>query len=328
VVAGNGSKIDVTTRSQSGPIPAAFSGVALGSSIKRLVFATRPKFFSASVLPIVAGTAWGWREAGQLDPISLMLALLATVLVHAGGNVINDVSDDANGTDRHNRGWIYPYTGGSRFIQTGILSRAAMRRWGIGLLIGALGAGTLLCLRHGMPVVWLGLTGIALGLAYSVSPFRLNARGLGELCVALAFGVLPVCGAAWLQGAELTAELLLYSVPVSLWVANILLVNEFPDRLADSRAGKRTLVVRLGYDACRTLFAGSNVVAIAVIVGLTLGQALSPLGFAAIFLLPLLFRATSHLRHYEQRDRVRVAIETTLAIHALGCLLLVGALYH
>ena len=318
----------MATSSQSGPFPAAFSGVALGRSIKRLFFATRPKFFSASILPIVAGTAWGWQEAGQLDAISLVLALLATVLVHAGGNVINDVSDDTNGTDRHNRDLIYPYTGGSRFIQTGILSRAAMRRWGIGLLTGALGAGTLLWMRHGAPVVWLGLTGIALGLAYSLSPLRLNARGLGELCVALAFGVLPVCGAAWLQGAELTTDLLLYSVPVSLWVANILLINEFPDRHADWLAGKRTLVVRLGFDACRVLFVLANTVAIAVVIGLTLGRALSPVGFAIIVLFPLVVRATRHLRQHEQREMVRVAIETTLSIHALGILLLVAALYH
>ena len=313
--------------SQTGPVPAEYSGAVLGRSVKRLFFATRPKFFSASILPIVAGSAWGWREAGQLDPLSLSLALLATVLVHAGGNVINDVSDDANGTDRENRNLIYPYTGGSRFIQAGILSRAAMRRWGIGLLFGALVAGTLLWMRHGMPVVWMGLTGIALGLAYSVSPLRLNARGLGELCVAFAFGVLPICGAAWLQGAQLTPELLLFSVPVSIWVANILLINEFPDRQADSMAGKRTLVVRLGYEACRVLFTATNLIAIVIIVGLTLGGVLSPLGFATIALLPLVFRAAQHLRHIAQREMLTVGIETTLAIHALGSILLIATLY-
>lgn len=313
--------------SQTGPIPAAFSGSGIGRRAKRLFFATRPKFFPASVLPIIAGSAWGWRESLELDPGSMSLALLATMLVHAGGNVINDVTDDANGTDRKNRTWVYPYTGGSRFIQTGVLSSAAMRRWGIGLLIAALVAGTLLWSIHGMPIVWLGLVGIALGVAYSVRPLRLNSRGLGELCVAIAFGVLPVCGSAWLQGAALTPMLFLYSLPISLWVANILLINEFPDRAADSQAGKRTLVVRLGYEASRGLYVITNITAVAVVLALTLEQELSSLGVGAALLLIPAFSAATRLRQPGQLRMAQVAIERTLFIHAVGTMLLVAALY-
>lgn len=313
--------------SQIGPLPAAFSGAILSRRIKRLFFATRPKFFPASMLPIIAGTAWGWQETQNLDSVAVLLALLATVLVHAGGNVINDVSDDANGTDRHNQDWIYPYTGGSRFIQAGILSSAAMRRWGIGLLVGALLAGTLLWQRHGIPVVWMGLSGIALGLAYSLRPLRLNARGLGELCVAMAFGVLPVCGAAWLQGARLTPELLLFSIPVSLWVANILLANEFPDRHADATAGKRTLVVRLGVDASVRLYAVSNSIALVAVVGLSAQEKLSVLGFATILLLPLALNAAKQLKQGSKPALVRAALEKTLAIHTVGTLLLLAAVF-
>lgn len=54
----------------------------------------RPKFFPASVLPVLAGTAWGYMAAGQFDLSCFVLALLATVCVHAGANVLNDVGDD------------------------------------------------------------------------------------------------------------------------------------------------------------------------------------------------------------------------------------------
>lgn len=313
--------------SQTGPVPAAFSGTGLGRRIKKLLFATRPKFFPASVLPVIAGSAWGWRESSDFDPYSMGLAMLATMLVHAGGNVINDVTDDVNGTDRKNKNWVYPYTGGSRFIQSGVLSRAAMRRWGIGLLIVALAAGTSLWSIHGMPIVWMGLAGIALGVAYSVSPLRLNTRGLGELCVAVAFGVLPVCGAAWLQGAALTPVLILYSLPVSLWVANILLVNEFPDREADALAGKRTLVVRLGNDASRGIYVGTNVAAVALVLALTIEQEISSLGYAAVLLLVPVCSAAAQLQRRGQPRMVQAAIARTLLIHSVGTILLVVGLH-
>ena len=51
----------------------------------------RPKFFPASVLPVLAGSAWGFMAAGQFDLSAFILALLATVCVHAGANVLNDV---------------------------------------------------------------------------------------------------------------------------------------------------------------------------------------------------------------------------------------------
>ena len=93
----------------------------------------RPKFFPASVLPVLAGSAWGFMVAGQFDLSAFVLALLATVCVHAGANVLNDVGDDAGGTDRQNEDRIYPYTGGTRFIQAGIMSANGMARLGISL---------------------------------------------------------------------------------------------------------------------------------------------------------------------------------------------------
>jgi 1,4-dihydroxy-2-naphthoate octaprenyltransferase len=116
------------------PSPAEFAGELPGQVAKRLFHATRPKFFPASVLPVLAGTAWGVQIAGQFDAVLFLLALIATVSVHAGANVLNDVGDESGGTDRQNTDRIYPYTGGSRFIQTGILEARSMARLGISLL--------------------------------------------------------------------------------------------------------------------------------------------------------------------------------------------------
>ena len=74
----------------NGPSPEFYAGDSTGDVLHRLIAATRPKFFPASVLPVLAGTAWGYSIAGSLDWLVFVLALLATVCVHAGANVLNE----------------------------------------------------------------------------------------------------------------------------------------------------------------------------------------------------------------------------------------------
>jgi hypothetical protein len=54
------SDIDLT----GNPSPEAFAGNSAGLVAKRLFHATRPKFFPASTLPVLAGTAWGFKTSG------------------------------------------------------------------------------------------------------------------------------------------------------------------------------------------------------------------------------------------------------------------------
>jgi len=121
------------------------------------------------------------------------------MLTLAGANVYNDVGDDISGADPGNTEHIYPYTGGSRFIQTGLLSRAQMSRLAFGLGAAALLLGALLAVLRGPGVIWLGCAGLGLGILYSMPGVQLAARGLGEATVAIGFGALPVLGSVWLQ---------------------------------------------------------------------------------------------------------------------------------
>jgi len=313
------------------PSPQTFAGDSLAQTGKRLFNATRPKFFPASVLPVLAGTAWGFGATGQFDWLVFALALFATVCVHAASNVLNDVGDESGGTDRQNEDRIYPYTGGSRFIQTGIMSASEMARLGISLLALAALAGLALIFLRGPLVLYFGLAGVALGVLYSLGPVRLSSLAIGETAVAVAFGVVPVAGAAWLQGAALDVSLLQYSLPVSAWVAAILLINEVPDIQADGSNGKRTLPVRFGLAGTSVLYVAINLVAAGIISWLVYTDVL-PL-FAPLvpaLLLILAFKAGAAIRQgVENRAAMTKAIESTLAIHTVGCIwLLACVLFH
>jgi 1,4-dihydroxy-2-naphthoate octaprenyltransferase len=312
------------------PMPSGDSGEKSHWQTARSYFlATRPMFLTASLLAVIAGTSLGWHSAGRLDAATALLALLIIALLHAAANVLNDVYDELNGADRLNTQRIYPYTGGSRFIQNGVLTLEQMRSWGLWLLSLAALLGLGLGIYRGTEILGLGMTGIGLGILYSAPPVQLSARGLGELAVAAGFGLLPVCGAAWLQTGRFEWPALALAIPVSCWVVNILLVNEVPDALSDAAAGKRTLVVRLGLQGASRLYTSLNVIALGGIGLAVMSGDLSPW---ALLLPGILFpvgvlNGRSIAAVARNTAMLKPAIEKTLAIHTAGCLWLAGSLW-
>jgi 1,4-dihydroxy-2-naphthoate octaprenyltransferase len=286
----------------------------------------RPKFFPASVLPVLAGSAWGFMVAGQFDFVVFILALLATVCVHAGANVLNDVGDDSGGTDRQNEDRIYPYTGGSRFIQAGIMTSSSMARLGTSLLGVAAVAGVILLLSKGPMVLWFGIAGVLLAVLYSLGPVRLASIGFGELAVGIAFGVLPVTGAAWLQSGSLDLNVLLFSIPVSVWVTAILLINEVPDIAADGATGKGTLPVRFGLRKTSIIYFLLHLTGVGALAWLVVrgGMPAWTLIVPALLLVLALQAARAIRVGIADRPAMTRAIEMTLGIHTIGSIWLTG----
>jgi 1,4-dihydroxy-2-naphthoate octaprenyltransferase len=309
------------------PSSELLAGDSPGSVARRLLLATRPGFFPASVAPVIVGSAWGYSVAGKFDWLLFALALLATLLVHLASNVLNDVGDDVSGADRINDDRIFPYTGGSRFIQNGILTVRQMAALGISLLALGVLVGLMLAVLRGPVVLIFGIMGVSLGVLYSLPRIELSAHGVGEAAIAVAFGLLPVNGAAWLQSGRVDWESILISVPVSMWVAAILLINEVPDRNSDGRAGKKTLVVRLGVDNTRRLYLFLHLTASAALLSAGL-IGLIPwwMGVISVALVPGAYRAAAHIREPLDRMRLTHSIEVTLRMHTAGCALILIAI--
>jgi 1,4-dihydroxy-2-naphthoate polyprenyltransferase len=305
------------------------AGDGFGRKARRLFLSTRPKFLTASVLPVFVGTAWGAAVGGRLDLLVAVIALLATALVHAASNVINDVGDEITGTDRDNYDRIYPYTGGSRFIQNHIMTAGEMQHWAWTLFGSAAVLGAWLAWLKGPWVIALGIGGIAIAVLYSAPRVQLSGKGVGEAFLMVAFGVLPVCGAAWLQSSIIDAQSLLIALPVGIWVTLILLINEVPDRKADGANGKRTLVVRLGVDGARRLYRALHLVAFACIAALVVDRALPWwVALGALAVLAGGFKAASGIREKVERAVLTKSIEMTIGLQAVGSIVLfVGAVF-
>jgi len=212
--------------------------------ITRYFAACRPVFplttLSAYFLGLVGAVYSGVNFRAETAILGVLLALL----VHAGVNVLNDYFDALNGTDAQNTERLYPYTGGSRFIQNGVLTTQQTANFAYLLLFIATLGGLYLSWLVGKGLLAIGVIGVLIGWAYSAPPLRLNSRGLGELCVTVGFIGITI-GADFVQRRSFSMQPLIIGMPYALLVTNLLYINQFPDCKADALAGKHHLVVRL-----------------------------------------------------------------------------------
>ena len=255
------------------------------TTLRAWLAATRPKTLVAAVAPIALGGAVVVAYAGasglwadQVFILTLLSCLGFALCVQVACNFANDLGDSLRGADTAAR------VGPRRAVSAGDISPAAMRR---GIWIACI-----LALVLGAPVAllspWLLLAGflaIACALAYTLGPFPLAYRGLGDVFVVGCFGVQATVLTAWAISVALTnvampwAPALLAGLGLGLLADNILVANNARDYETDLAVGKRTTVVRFGRGFARNLHGFNSVVGLAC-----LGHVF---GWAPMALLPL-----------------------------------------
>jgi len=296
------------------------------TSIKTLFLATRPGFFTASIVPALLGAAEAWRVKGVFQPGYLLLTIIAVVFIHGGMNVINDYCDYRNNTDNINKKALPPFTGGSGLIQSGRMSPAGTLVLAIVLLAAGSFIGIYLALKVSLLLFLIGGAGLASGIFYSAPPVFFAGRGLGELIVGLDFGLLTVLGSFIAQTGGAAPGPVFASLPLSLLISAILYLNEFPDVEADKVCGKRNLVVRLSPGRAAT---GFYVIIFSAYICLIIGIVLGYLPVAAIAALlsgPLALRSAAILKANPGAGTALVpAIKSMIAAHiSCGLLLIIS----
>ncbi len=298
----------------------------LANPLLRYLLATRPAFFGITLAGCLLGFATARHAGVALDPYSAGLTLLLALLTHAGVNVLNDYYDHLNGSDPHNTDRLYPYTGGSRFIQNGVMSPRQTLTFGLLLFATVIAGGVWLVGQAGLGLFWIGLAGLILGWAYSAPPLKLAHRGLGELAVLAGF-LLVVVGADYVQRGAFDPLPWLAGLPYALLTVNILYINQFPDRRADLLAGKRHWVARLAPGRAAQVYGLILGLAGAWLIGVSLGGALPQAALWALAgMLPALVADRLLQAHAAAPARLRPAIRATIAAALLHTLLLAGIL--
>lgn len=301
----------------------------LRNPAQRYLMATRPAFLTIALVGCLLGFASAVVSAVPFDFIAALVTLLLAILAQAGVNVLNDYYDHLNGTDELNSDRLFPFTGGSRFIQNGVFTARQTLAFGLALFAVVIAGGLWLIANAGIGLFWIGLAGLFIGWAYSAPPLKLNSRGLGEFSVMAGF-LLIVIGADYVQRGSFALLPWIAGLPYALLTTNILYINQFPDRRADAAAGKHHWVVRLPPAQAAWGYVLILLLALAALIAtVALGHLPALALLSALGMLPAV-KAASLLRRYaEQPSQLGKPIQMTIAaahIHAalLAVLLFLG----
>lgn len=301
----------------------------LANPFLRYLLATRPAFLTITLVGCLLGIATAVSDGVAFNGVRAWATVLLAMCAHAGINVLNDYCDHMNGSDAGNTQRIYPYTGGSRFIQNGVLTPQQVKRFAVTLFAVTVAGGIGLIGAAGAGLFWIGLAGLAIGWAYSAPPLKLNSCGAGEVCVAL--GILLIAlGADYVQRGAFASLPWLLGVPYALLVTNVLYINQFPDRSADRASGKLHWVARLQPAAAVWGYGLILLLAALALTGEILLDALPRVFIVALLAWIPALLAWNQLRRFADLPvQLEPAIKLTLlAAHALPLLLSAILLLH
>ena len=217
-------------------------------SLKAWFLLPRFHFIPLTVILVSLGTAIGAYE-GFFRLGYFLLAMIGSLLVHMTVNVINDYYDYVGGIDLNTQ--RTPFSGGSGVLTSNYLRPKQAFWFATICLLIAMVIGFYFVMVRGWLLFPLLLVAGFSAYFYNVC---LSKWMVGELFAGLSFGPLLVLGSYFVQTGRYSWETLVASVAPGILTANLLFLNEFPDREADQKGGRRHLVIFLGKKDASLIF--------------------------------------------------------------------------
>lgn len=221
-------------------------------TLKSWISAARLRTLPLSISGIIVGTTIAVQQ-GYFNLVIFSLALGTTLGLQILSNLANDYGDGVKGTDNADR------VGPARAIQSGLITQKEMKQgiWATAvatfilavlLIYAAFGSENFL---YAIIFFVLGLAAIVAAIKYTVGDSAYGYRGLGDLFVFIFFGLVAVYGSYFLYAHDLNWLVILPACSIGLLSAGVLNLNNMRDRESDAKAGKNTLVVKIGEKAAK-----------------------------------------------------------------------------
>ena len=224
--------------------------------MKHWIEAARLRTLPLSVSGIIVGSMYALAHPTDeiLTPTEVFnwrlfgFAILTTLGLQILSNFANDYGDGMKGTDNEDR------IGPKRAIQSGVISPAAMKRaiiiTSFLTLLSAIAliyfAFTDTNLFYSLFYLALGILAILSAIRYTVGNTAYGYRGYGDLFVFIFFGLVSTLGVNFLYSKQLDFELILPAMAIGFLSVGVLNLNNMRDEASDKKAGKNTIVVKIG----------------------------------------------------------------------------------
>jgi 1,4-dihydroxy-2-naphthoate octaprenyltransferase len=255
----------------------------MGDSLRIWLSALRLRTLPLATSSVVLGSflaASGGSFKWDVAALSFITAILLQIL----SNLANDYGDTLHGADSQHR------EGPQRVTQTGQISKAAMRKALLLVMLLTIAVGYVLIRGESIFFFAAGLAAIIAAVTYTVGPKPYGYAGFGDIFVFLFFGLIGVFGTYYLQTHKLDLVIFLPAISCGLFSVAVLNINNIRDMRSDRLAGKITIPVRLGKTKARLYHWTLLIAGIGFAIAYTGLNYQSPWQFLFLVTLPLIFK--------------------------------------
>lgn len=248
------------------------------ADLRSWVSGARLRTLPLAVAPVALGAATA--DATQNFDLWLTLGALAVALfLQIAVNYANDYSDGVRGTDDFR-------VGPKRLTGSGAARAKDVKL--VAFSFFGLAAVTGLALIISTAQYWLlalGAVAILAAWYYTGGKHPYGYAGLGEVVVFVFFGLVATVGTNYLQTLTVDPLAVVLGAAAGCYASAVLLINNIRDIDTDTKAGKKTLAVRLGDRRSRVLFLVLIYIPLAINILLILIYPATLLGLLNILLL-------------------------------------------
>ncbi|MEW9502851.1 1,4-dihydroxy-2-naphthoate polyprenyltransferase [Jeotgalibacillus marinus] len=281
---------------------------------------TRPHTLTAAFVPVLLGTVLAL-EYTQFHWLLFLAMLLASMLIQAATNMINEYYDFTRGLDNEQSVGI-----GGAIVRNGVKPKTVLSLafilFGIALLLGIY-----ICANSSWWIAVIGLVCMAAAYFYTGGPFPIAYSPFGEITAGFFMGFVIILISFYIQTGTIDTTVMLVSIPVSILVGAILLANNIRDLDGDKENGRKTIAILLGRKNAIYFLAAMFIVAYGIVVALVIAGLVSPWLLITFLSIPKAVKATTGFIGKTMPIQMMPAMKATAQTNTIfGFLLSIGFL--
>ncbi|WP_226035853.1 1,4-dihydroxy-2-naphthoate polyprenyltransferase [Aquibacillus saliphilus] len=210
----------------------------------------RPHTLTASFIPVFIGTMVAILDE-SVNVLLFLAMLIASMLIQAATNMFNEYYDYTRGLDNEKSVGI-----GGTIVRDGVRPTTVLRLALVFFFVSML-LGVYICLESSWWVCAIGLICMLFGYLYTGGPYPLAYTPFGELFSGFIMGTVLIGISYYIQTLTITGDILLISLPISIFIGTIMLSNNIRDRKGDKENGRKTIAILIGHQSAVNLLGAS-----------------------------------------------------------------------
>ena len=199
---------------------------------------------------VFLGVATAIWEGGSVNVPHIIILLIGAIAAHISVNAFNEYFDFNSGLDFKTE--RTPFSGGSGTLP----AKPALRSWTLLLAIGTFlmtcVVGAYFLIVGGFAILPLGILGLF--LVYAYTPWLSYNAMLCLIAPGVGFGPVMVMGTHFVLTGNYTWTAAIASMIPFFLVSNLLLLNQFPDTVADKSIKRKNYPITIGRQASSVLY--------------------------------------------------------------------------